>query len=223
MKNKIYPYYNMIEPGLNLSEACSKRALKMLPNFAISKSYVSDGSTGSCFTNARLMMLACYNIKHGTEALLNYDNSKKFSKNISEETQLANMQLIAYVNDYINICEYFPTDVNEAKLIYCQLASLLNTGNVTICNEANDHTFFKIIQYNKSQLTDDDYRSIINKEIKGTFNSFLIIISGHYYGDFFYGEHETFLYYNRGKWILFDDLDCVSRNIYTGRYIQPNR
>lgn len=220
MKNKSYfvRKMNMIQPGLNFEKACASKALKMLPNFSIPRHIVPSGNPGSCFVNSRIIMLSCYILKYGVDALLAYDNSDKFGGNVQNMVYSSNLDLVVAVNSYIEACKSNPYDTDYSKTIYYEVASILQTGNATICSEMNEDSFFKIIQYNKLCLDDADYRNIIRKEINGTFTSFMIIVSGTYEGELFIGHHETFLFYHNGRWILFDDLDCY-RGIYTGRYL----
>lgn len=209
----------MIEPNLNSDNACTKGVLKMLPNFSMPRSIVSSGNPGSCFVNSRLIMLSCYIQKYGIDALLSYDNSDRFSGDISDIVFKSNFDLVLAVNSYIEMCKSNPHDTELAKTIYFEVFSILQAGNATICSDINEASFYKIIQYNKLCLDDADYRNIIREEINGTFKSFIIVISGEYRGDYFVGHHETFLFYNNRRWILFDDLDCRNKNIFTGRYI----
>lgn len=208
----------MIEPNLDFKEACIRNVLKMLPNFSIPRNIVPSGNPGSCFVNSRIMMLSCYILKYGVDALLAYDNSDKFGDKMRNIIFNSNFELVLAVNSYIEVCKSTPNDTDLSRSIYFDVASILHTGNATICSEMNEESFFKIIQYNKVCLDDVDYRNIIREEINGTFRSFLIIVSGEYRGDLFIGHHETFLFYCNKRWILFDDLDCY-KGIYTGRYI----
>ena len=208
----------MIEPNLSFDDACAKGILKMIPNFSIPKSIVPSGNPGSCFVNSRIIMLSCYILKYGIDALLSYDTSDKFSSNVSDVIFNSNFELALTVNAYIEMCKHNPSDVELGKTIYYDVATILHAGNATICSESPDRSFFKIIQYNKHCLDDDDYMNIITEEINGTFKSFIIVVSGEYHGENFVGHHETFLFYNNRRWILFDDLDCY-KNLYTGRYL----
>ena len=208
----------MLKPGLGLTDANREKALKMIGNFAIPPCYVPSGNPGSCYVNARLMMLTCYILKNGTEALMGYDNSYSFEEPISDKIRNANVDLILAANNYITTCKDTPDDTDLCKTIYLDVAMNLYSGNTTICNEAADDTFYKIIQYDKMVLTDDDYMSIIEKETNGDFYSYLIVVSGSYRDSMFIGFHETFLFYTNGRWILFDDLDC-QKGIWSGRYI----
>ena len=209
---------NMIAPELDFETACNLKALKMVPNFTLPPTVVREGNPGSCYTNARLMMLSCYILKHGADALMAYDTSDRFGGTIGEAIRSANLDLIMAVNSYIEACRSTPTDIALCKTVYCDVATILLNGNASICNDAADGAFFKVIQYNKPVLNDEDYRKIINTEKKGTFKSFLIVVSGSYRGSVFVGAHETFLFYNNGIWVLFDDVDCY-RKCYTGRCI----
>lgn len=65
----------MIEPNLGFKDACIIKVLKMLPNFSIPRNIVRSGNSGSCFVNSRIIMLSCYILKYGANALLAYDNS----------------------------------------------------------------------------------------------------------------------------------------------------
>lgn len=208
----------MIEPNLNFSDACTRKVLKMIPNFSIPRNIVPSGNSGSCFVNSRIIMLSCYILKYGIDALIAYDTSDKFNSNISDKVFSSNFDLILAVNSYIEMCKFNPYDTELGKTIYLDVASILQAGNATICSDIDEGSFFKIVQYNKLCLDDADYRNIITEEINDTFKSFIIVISGEYRGDYFVGHHETFLFYNNGRWILFDDLDC-NKNIYTGRYL----
>ena len=212
---------NMIAPELDFETACNLKALKMVPNFTLPPTVVRKGNPGSCYTNARLMMLSCYILKHGADALMAYDTSERFGGAVADSIRNANFDLIVAVNSYIEACRSTPADMDLCKTIYYDVATILFDGNASICNDAADNTFFKVIQYNKPVLSDEDYRKIITNETRGTFKSFLIVVSGEYQGHLFVGVHETFLFYNNGLWVLFDDVDCF-RKCYTGRCILNN-
>lgn len=220
----------MIKPNLTLFKANAQKALRMIPNFSMPRELVGyGGSTGSCYVNSRLMMLCCYLIKYEGEGesilLERYSTASIFPK-FANEICNADCELIGAAKTYIEECKKPHPDNNFLKAIYLDVASILCQGKASICDESGESdmgrskSYFKIVQIDNSHCSKINYREIISTLQLVNPTSFIIVVSGHYRGQTFVGQHETLLVNNGGVWILFDDLDCLNDDcIVSGRIV----
>lgn len=228
-----------IWPGLGSHTARARRALRMVPNFSFSRDEVTAGNSGSCYVNSRLMMLSCYIIKYGADALLNFDTSKSFKDpDVAEATLDGNEKLIAVVTSYLDACRKSGGDQARLKDIYRNMARILFHGDSTICSDVAYQSFYRIVHHvprglmmedgvrMKHVMCDDDYRTIIRREQERAerehdfLTEFMLVISGEGRGHLFIPHHETFLMFHAEGWMLFDDLDCLNSNKFSGRSIR---